>query len=73
MNLDKQYPLHEGLKIFKWEGKTFPITEMDSLYQLDCLNPISINDMTPSEKQRAIFTLMYLTEKRDGTCKGQMI
>ena len=69
MNLNKQYPLYEGLKIFKKEGKTFTITEMNSLYQLDCLDPISINDMTPSENQKAIFALMYLTEKRDGTCK----
>ena len=68
MILNKQYPPHEGLKIFKKKGKTFPITEMNSLYKLDCLDPISINDMTPSEKQKAIFALP--TEKRNGTYKG---
>ena len=69
----EQYPLHKGLKIFKERGKAASAKEMKSLHDLDCFAPISINDLTPIEKQRAMLALMYLTEKRDGTCKGRMV
>ena len=39
----------------------------------ECFTPISISDLTSDEKKKAVQALMFLSEKRDGTVKGQMV
>eukprot|EP00980_Cylindrotheca_fusiformis_P022076 scaffold8970_cov88-Cylindrotheca_fusiformis.AAC.1 len=46
---------------------------MDQLYKRNCFEPVSVKDMKPSEKRKAMEALMFLTEKRDGTIKGRMV
>ena len=39
----------------------------------NCFAPISVADLSPSERRKVMMALMLLTEKRDGTIKGRMV
>ena len=45
---------------------------MRQLHDRVVFEPISINEMTPLEKKRAMESLIFLNEKRDGTIKSRM-
>eukprot|EP00980_Cylindrotheca_fusiformis_P010264 scaffold2279_cov88-Cylindrotheca_fusiformis.AAC.1 len=69
----QQYIMQKGLKVFGEKGKKAATKEMDQLYKRNCFEPVSVKDMKPSEKRKAMEALMFLTEKRDGTIKGRMV
>lgn len=69
----QQLMLHKGLKVFGERGSAASSKEIDQLHRRNCFTPISIDDMTGSEKAKAMEALMFLTEKRDGTIKGRMV
>eukprot|EP00980_Cylindrotheca_fusiformis_P020847 scaffold7835_cov53-Cylindrotheca_fusiformis.AAC.2 len=69
----QQYIMQKGLKVFGDKGKKAATKEMDQLYKRNCFEPVSIKDMKPSKKRKAMEALMFLTEKRDGTIKGRMV
>ena len=39
----------------------------------NCFSPIDVAILTPEEKKKSMESLMFLTEKRDGTVKGQLV
>ena len=43
------------------------------MHDRTCFRPISIADMTPEEKMKAMEVLMFLTEERDKTVKSRMV
>ena len=47
--------------------------EISQLHERECFAPISIAEMTPTEKERAMEAIMLLTEKRSGKIKGRMV
>eukprot|EP00980_Cylindrotheca_fusiformis_P025045 scaffold12973_cov60-Cylindrotheca_fusiformis.AAC.1 len=61
----QQYIMQKGLKVFGEKGKKAATKEMDQLYKRNCFEPVSVKDMKPSEKRKAMEALMFLTEKRD--------
>ena len=67
----QQYLVNKGLKIFGKRGRAAVIKEMKQLHDRTCFEPISIKDLTPDEKKKAMKALMFLTEKRDGSIKGR--
>ena len=66
----QQFLLHEGLKVFRQHGHEAATKEMDQLHQRNCFTPISVKDMMPTERRKAMGALMFLTEKRDKSVKG---
>ena len=68
----QQHILQKGLKVFGKRGKAASVKELDQLHQRNCFTPISIKDLTPEEKRKAMEALLFLTEKRDGTVKGRL-
>ncbi|KAL7575021.1 hypothetical protein ACA910_010834 [Epithemia clementina (nom. ined.)] len=44
---------------------------MKQLHDRVCFIPVDVADLTPSEKARAMESLIFLTEKRDGLIKGR--
>jgi hypothetical protein len=46
---------------------------LDQLHQRNCFNPIDVSKLTQSEKKKAMESLLFLTEKRDGRIKGRLV
>ena len=69
----QQFLLHKGLKVFGEHGHEAATKEMDQLQQQNCFMLISVKDMTPTERRKAMGALMFLTEKRDRSVKGRMV
>jgi hypothetical protein len=69
----QQYLLHEGLKKFGKSGHDAALKEIDQLHQRTCFEPISVKDLSPEEKARAMVALMFLAQKRDATIKGRLV
>jgi hypothetical protein len=65
------YSLNKGLKTFGDRGKEAAQKEMKQLHDRVVFEPILIADMTPQERKRAMESLIFLTEKRDGTVKAR--
>ena len=65
------FSLKQGIKKFEQRGKDAVFKEMKQLHQRICFRPISVYDMTPQERRRAMQSLIFLTEKRDGTIKAR--
>jgi len=72
-NFAQQYSLKTGLKNFGSKGSEAASKELDQLHQRNCFTLVNVAKLTPSEKKKAQMALMFLTEKRDGSVKGQMI
>ena len=65
----QQFLLHRGLKVFGEHGHEAATKEMDQLHRRNCFTPISVKDMTLTERRK----VMFLTEKRDKSVKGRMV
>ena len=69
----QQHILQKGLKMFKEKGHAAAMKELDQLHKRMCFTPVDINDLTTSEKKKAMEAMMLLTEKKDKTVKGRMV
>jgi len=69
----QQFMLHRGLKRFGSRGNDAPSIELKQFHDRQCFTPINIDEITPSERRKAMDALMLLTEKKDGTIKGRMV
>lgn len=72
-SLGQQYIVNKGLKLFGDRGKDAANKELKQLHDRECFAPILISELTPSEKKKAQEGIMFLTEKRDGTCKARAV
>jgi hypothetical protein len=69
----QQYILHKGIKKLGDKGKKAASDELDQLYKRNCFKPVDAYTMTKMEKRKAMESLLFLTEKRDGRIKGRMV
>ena len=69
----QQHILQKGLKMLKEKGHAAAMKELDQLHKRMCFTPVDINDLTTSEKKKAMEAMMLLTEKKDKTVKGRMV
>ena len=65
----QQFILQVGLKRYGKAGYDAAVSELEQLYKRSCFTPISIGDLSQTEKDKAMKALMLLTEKRDGSKK----
>jgi hypothetical protein len=66
-----QYSLKKGLKKFQKVGEAAVSNELKQLHMRETFTPQHSNDLSDSQKQKALESLMFLKEKRDGTIKGR--
>ena len=66
----QQHILQKGLKMFKDICHAAAIKELDQLHKRMRFTPVDINDLTTSEKKKAMEAMLLLTEKKDKTVKG---
>ena len=59
--------------MFKEKGHAAAMKELNQLHKRMCFTPVDINDLTASEKKKAIEAMMLLSEKKDKTVKNQMV
>lgn len=65
------YSLKKGLKEFGKKGYDAAFGEVKQLHDRVVFRPVNVNDLTPLEKKRALESLIFLVEKRDGRVKGR--
>jgi len=65
------YSLAKGLKEFGSRGKEAAMKEMRQLHERMVFQPIMISELSPIERTRAMESLIFLAEKRDGSIKGR--
>ena len=65
------YSLNKGLKKFGEAGKKAAVKEMKQLHDRSCFEPIKFENLTPTEKKRALESLIFLVDKRSGEIKAR--
>ena len=73
LSLVQTYSLKKGLKKYKDKGYVAAFGEMKQLHDRICFRPIDPSTMTPEERKKAMETLIFLTEKRDGRIKARTV
>ena len=65
------YSLKKGIKTFGDRGKEAALKEMKQLHDRECFKPIKMDTLNPTERKRALESLIFLTEKKDGSIKAR--
>jgi hypothetical protein len=66
--------LTKGLRLFKEQGKKAALKELGQLHDCECWwRPMDVNKLSPQARHKATRSLMFLTEKRDGSLKGRAV
>jgi len=73
VSLSQQYLLHKALAKYGDKGKKAAEEELRQLHGRKCFVPVRVSEMTSTERKKAMQSLMYVTEKRDGRMKGRMV
>ena len=63
------HSLKAGLKKFNEKGKVSVLKEMGQLQHRKCWIPRKLENLTPLQMKRAMRSVTFLTEKRDGIIK----
>lgn len=71
MSFAQTYSLNKGLKVFKERGHAAAKKEMRQLHDRVVWEPIAVSELTTLERKRALESLIFLNEKRDGTVKAR--
>ena len=66
----QSYGLLKGLKKFGEKRRKAAYKEMKQLHDRVVFKPIRVKELTAQEQRRAMESLIFLVEKRDGTIKG---
>jgi hypothetical protein len=66
-----QYSIKAGLKKFGEKGEAAVTKELKQLHDMTTFYPVDSKTLTKEDKAKAIASLMFLKEKRDGTVKGR--
>ena len=66
-----QYNLHQGLKIFGKKEEAATSKELKQIHEMNALIPLNAEDLSEEVKKKAMASLIFLTEKRDGSIKAR--
>ena len=73
MTFAQVYNLSQGIKKFGDKGKAAANLEMKQLHDRECWKPRHINELSEQERRKAMGSLIFLTEKRDGRIKARTV
>jgi hypothetical protein len=65
------YSLSKAIKKFGKPAEDAALKEVKQLHDRECFIPISKEELNELERRRALESLIFLTEKRDGTIKAR--
>ena len=63
--------LKKSIKKWGEQARKSAFAKMSQMHKRVCFHPMSIKALTPREKKRAMETLTFLVEKRDGRTKSR--
>ena len=67
----QQFNLNAGLKKFGSRGEAAVSKELKQLHDMRTFFPVEAKSLSKEERLKALSSLMFLTEKRDGKIKGR--
>ena len=70
--LIQPYGLEQGIKQFGKETTIFEIKKMQQLHDRIVYKLIQVKYLTELERKRAMESIIFTTEKRDGTIKARL-
>jgi hypothetical protein len=65
------YSLTKGIKTFGEKGRQAAHEEMKQLHERIVFKPIKVEELTAVERRRAMESLIFITEKKDGRIKAR--
>jgi hypothetical protein len=65
------YSLKKGIQQFGERGRQSALKEMKQLHERRCFQPVQKESLTSTERKRALESLIFLTEKKDGSIKAR--
>ena len=65
------YSLKKGIRILGERGEKAASDEVTQLHLRGCFNPIDVTTLSKEESDRVLESLIFLTEKRDGSTKAR--
>ena len=71
IDMVQTYSLKAGMNKWGDKGKQAASAEMKQLHERQCFRPIDVTKLSREEKSKALESLIFLTEKRDGRIKGR--
>ena len=66
-----QYSLKKGLSVLGVPAEEAVVKELQQMKDMDAFFPVDPTTLTGEQQKRALASLMFLKEKRDGTVKGR--
>jgi len=66
-----QMNVKQGLLLFGEKGNEAISKELKQLHEKGAITPVQWSDMSIEERRKALWYLMFLKEKRDGTIKRE--
>jgi hypothetical protein len=66
-----QYSLKAGLKKFGAEGEKAITKELSQFHDMSVFEPVDATSLTADDKKKALASLLFLKEKRDGRIKAR--
>ena len=67
----QSYSVNKAIKKFGHRAKDAAFKEMKQLHDQIVFKPINLNDLTDLEQKRAMESLIFIVEKRDGSMKAR--
>ena len=65
------YNIKKGIIKYGNRGQEAINKELSQLHHREVFKPIQLSELTETEKEKAMNSLIFLTEKRDGTLKAK--
>ena len=69
ISMVQTYSLKAGIKKFGDKAVKAAAKEMTQLHERNCFKPVDVRTLTEQERKKALESLIFLTEKRDGNIK----
>jgi hypothetical protein len=66
-----QYNLKKGLELFGDKAETATVKELKQIHDMGTYVPLEAAGLTPEQKAKALSSLMFIVEKRDGRVKAR--
>jgi hypothetical protein len=73
MAFAQTYSMNKGIKRFGCVREKAVHSDMKQLHERGCFKPIDINTYDPTTRRNVMESIMFLTEKRDGTIKARNV
>ena len=69
----QHFRLKKGLELFGEKADVAVQKELSQIHQMDTYEPVHKSDLTFEDRKKALASLMFITEKRNGDTKARTV